>query len=74
IFFGTCGIFLQSLTEWVYRQTPMLLTFHVLLGTLASLYYIRKHAGIAPEDQFRARDEAMDSVVIPEPAPAEGVV
>jgi len=74
IFFGTCGIFLQSLTEWVYRQTPMLLTFHVLLGTLASLYYIRRHAGIAPEDQFRARDEAMDSVVIPEPAPAEGVV
>jgi O-antigen ligase len=74
IFFCICGIFLQSLTEWVYRQTAILLTFHVLLGTLASLYYIRKHRGVAPEDQSRAWDEAVDAEIIPEPATAGGVV
>lgn len=42
LFFCVCGIFLQSVTEWVYRQTPIFLTFHVLVGTLASLHY-HKH-------------------------------
>ncbi len=42
LLFSVSGIFLQSLTEWVYRQTAILLTFHLLLGTLASLYYIRR--------------------------------
>ena len=32
LFFGICGIFGQSLTEWVYRQTPIYLTFCILLG------------------------------------------
>jgi membrane protein implicated in regulation of membrane protease activity len=41
IFFGVCGVFLQSLTEWVFRQTAIMLTFHVLIGTAASLYYMR---------------------------------
>jgi hypothetical protein len=44
IFFGTCGIFGQSLTEWVYRQTPILDTFYILLGTLASLAAARRRA------------------------------
>jgi hypothetical protein len=52
IFFGMCGLFLQSLTEWTYRQTPILLTFHVLLGALASLYYFKKHAVVAEPEQF----------------------
>ena len=43
-FFGTCGIFLQSLTEWVYRATPMFMTFHVLMGALAGLYYLKRRA------------------------------
>ncbi len=43
IFFSTCGIFLQSVTEWTYRQTPIFLTFHVLLGTLASLHHFKEH-------------------------------
>lgn len=46
IFFGTCGIFLQSMTEWVYRQTPIYFTFSILLGTLASLTWTRRH--VAP--------------------------
>jgi hypothetical protein len=41
-FFGICGIFLQSLTEWVFHQTPIFFTFNIILGALASLYYLRK--------------------------------
>jgi hypothetical protein len=60
IFFGTCGIFGQSLTEWVYRQTPILFTFYLLLGTLASLAAARRRQ--------RAREKAAASA----PAPAPG--
>jgi hypothetical protein len=42
IFFGMVGVFLQSLTEWVFRQTAVLFTFYVFAGTLASLYYLRR--------------------------------
>src|SRR6185369_2118693 len=42
VFFGITGIFLQSITEWVYHQTHIFLTFNALLGTLAALYWIRK--------------------------------
>ncbi len=42
IFFGMLGVFLQSLTEWIFRQTPIFLTFHVLVGMLATLYFHRK--------------------------------
>jgi hypothetical protein len=42
IFFGMCGTFLQSLTEWVFHQTPIFFTFNILLGVLASLCYIKK--------------------------------
>lgn len=42
ILFGFGGIFLQSLTEWVFRQSPIYYVFQVLLGTLASLYYIKR--------------------------------
>ena len=42
LFFAVCGIFGQSLTEWVYRQTPILFTFYILLGALASLTAIRR--------------------------------
>ncbi len=42
IFFGMCGTFFQSLTEWVFHQTPIFYTFNILLGVLASLIYVRK--------------------------------
>jgi hypothetical protein len=59
IFFGTCGIFLQSLTEWVYRQTAILLTFHVLLGTLASLKFWRRQVALSPEESdYDAEEDA----------------
>jgi hypothetical protein len=42
IFFGMCGTFVQSLTEWVFHQTPIFFTFNILAGVLASLCYLRK--------------------------------
>ncbi|HLP78328.1 MAG TPA: O-antigen ligase family protein [Candidatus Paceibacterota bacterium] len=42
IFFGTIGIFLQSLTEWVFHQTAIFFTFNIMLGTLASLCWLKK--------------------------------
>ena len=55
LFFCMWGIFLQSLTEWVYRQTPIFLSFHILAGTLASLHYTqrreaRQAKALAPVD------------------------
>jgi hypothetical protein len=44
ILFSICGIFGQSLTEWIYRQTPILLTFYILLGALAGLAHARRSA------------------------------
>jgi len=44
LFFGVCGIFLHSLTEWTFRQPHIFLTFNVLAGTLASLCYVKRHA------------------------------
>jgi hypothetical protein len=72
IFFCICGIFLQSLTEWVYRQTAILLTFHVLLGTLAALIYYRKHHRAEVEQQDPVDDDdVVDCEIVSEPAPAE---
>jgi len=50
LFFGVCGIFLQSLTEWVYRQTHIFLTFNLLLGTLAALYYAKRRSRRQPAE------------------------
>jgi hypothetical protein len=47
IFFAFCGMFLQSLTEWVFRQSPLYFLFHILLGVLASMYYLRKQERLA---------------------------
>lgn len=41
-FFALCGMFLQSQTEWVYRQTTVMMTFYVILGGLASLYFLKR--------------------------------
>lgn len=43
LFFGIAGIFMQSMTEWTYRQTVIFFTMHVLLGVLASLTWTRRH-------------------------------
>jgi|HubBroStandDraft_1064217.scaffolds.fasta_scaffold13738_4 O-antigen ligase len=42
ILFSICGVFGQSLTEWIYRQPAILFTFYVLLGALASMVHSRR--------------------------------
>jgi hypothetical protein len=42
LFFAFWGIFLQSLFEWVYRHWPLYYVFHILLGALCSLYYLKR--------------------------------
>jgi len=55
IFFGLCGVFLQSLTEWVFRQTQVMLSIHLLMGVLASLYFLRKQ-----ERKMEKREETWE--------------
>ena len=52
LLFAVAGIFLHSLTEWVFRATPMFMTFHVLIGALAGLYYVKKHSRDAQHPAF----------------------
>jgi hypothetical protein len=68
-FLATLGVFLQSMTEWVYRQTPLLLTLHIVLGSLASLYYIKRHSKPRRSDLAPAEDEPV-RVSMREPAHA----
>ncbi|MGH7995817.1 MAG: O-antigen ligase family protein, partial [Opitutaceae bacterium] len=41
LFFSLLGIFGQSFTEWVYRQSPIFYTFYILMGALAAVTYAR---------------------------------
>ncbi|MGN6552837.1 MAG: O-antigen ligase family protein [Verrucomicrobiota bacterium] len=52
IFFGTLGLFLQSLTEWVFHQTAIFFTFNIMLGIADSLYYLKR------QEHRKARAEA----------------
>jgi len=56
-FFATWGIFMQSVTEWVFRATPMFMTFHILMGALASLYYWKRRSRKAGRRVRTAPDE-----------------
>ena len=53
-FFACWGIFLQSLTEWVYRQTAIFFTFNIILGALAGLYHLKR--GAQKTESRRASD------------------
>lgn len=64
LLFGACGIFLQSMTEWTYRQTSIMFTCHVLMGALAALYYARRRAR---REAAKALEES--DAGIPEPLP-----
>jgi len=73
IFFGMGGTFFQSMTEWVFHQTPIFYTFHIMVGVLASLCYVRKQkrlrkkmteAGIEEEDEFDFTDRDEEPFII----------
>lgn len=58
--FGAIGIFLQSATEWTYKQTAVMFTCHVMMGALASLYYARRHAKAPETAQAPVEDIEVD--------------
>jgi hypothetical protein len=68
IFFGLAGMFLQSQTEWVFRQSPIHYVFHIMAGVLASLYYVRKREKKA-EKALKARLAEEEYENLPAPAP-----
>ncbi|HLH56511.1 MAG TPA: O-antigen ligase family protein [Verrucomicrobiae bacterium] len=74
LFFGSCGMFLQCLTEWVFRHLPLYYTFHIMLGVLMSLYYLKRKT--RREQEQDVADEAEFSPVTPagwvDPLPAQG--
>jgi hypothetical protein len=53
LFFALCGIFLQSLTEWVFRHSPIYYVININLGVLASLYYLKKQAKRAAAEEHQ---------------------
>jgi len=67
--FGALGIFLQSITEWTYKQTNIFFTCHVLMGMLASLYYARKRARRAAQSAAVEDEASADYLptALPEP-------
>jgi hypothetical protein len=58
--FGAMGMFIQSITEWTYRQTSLMFTLHVMMGALASLYYAKRVA----REKVEERDESWDEIEV----------
>lgn len=56
ILVGALCMWLQSITEWVFRHSPVFYVFHVMLGVMASLYYMKKMA----KKQAREAEEESD--------------
>jgi hypothetical protein len=67
--FATTGIFLQSVTEWTYRQSTLFLMFHLMMGGLASLRYARRRAAREPVPEWE--EEWDDKDLTPVPVAAE---
>jgi hypothetical protein len=67
--FGGLGIFLQSATEWTYRQTPLLFTFHLMMGSLASLYALKLAAKAEAKNpvpvELLPADEPIEVTAVP---------
>jgi hypothetical protein len=61
LLFGTVGLFIQSITEWTYRQTSIMFTFHVLMGMLASLYYAKRQAPAREEEEEDLADIELEA-------------
>lgn len=68
IFFGLCGLSLQSLTEWVYRLIHIYYMSHLILGVLASMYFLRKRERRLAQEH-EEMEPAPDEL---EPTPVQG--
>ncbi len=69
-FFATIGIFFQSVTEWTYRQSTLFLMFHLFVGGLASLHYLRRQAARTPAIEAQEEFDESEPDVVPLPAQA----
>ena len=65
--FALSGIFLQSLTEWVFRHSPIYYVININLGVLASLYYLKKQAKRTEAEEFEEQSEMADELPETEP-------
>jgi hypothetical protein len=71
LFFALSALFLQSLTEWVFRHSPIYYTAHILLGVLAALYRLkRKIPGEALNEPAAEEPEPVYAEESVSPAPA----
>lgn len=60
ILLGFFGLFLQSMTEWTFRQSDIFMTFHVLLGILCALHMRRKNPPVLEvEDDSERRTSSI---------------
>lgn len=64
--FGAGGMFLQSVTEWTYRQQTNLFMFHLMMGALAALYAARK----SPVTEFEQEEDLLEDSIEDAPAAA----
>jgi len=71
ILFGFSGMFLQSLTEWVFRQSPLYYVFHILLGALAALYYHKRQQKRLARRALEAQQQWSERVFAPESGPLQ---
>jgi len=71
ICFGMGGTLFQSMTEWVFHQTPIFFTFHILVGVLASLIYVRKCERRARREAERELEEREEAAAWAPPVSAE---
>jgi hypothetical protein len=53
-------LFLQCITEWIFRHSPIFYTSHIMIGILASQWYLLKQ-------QERASKEATTNAGPPPP-------
>jgi hypothetical protein len=60
LFFAVMAMFLHSVTEWVFRQSPIYYVTHILLGALASLYYVRRRERRMARVELAGRDEVLN--------------
>jgi hypothetical protein len=70
LFFALLALFLQSLTEWVFRHSPIYYTAHIILGALAALYWLKCKKAKEPVEApvHSETEEAYEEVVAPAPA------
>jgi len=62
LFFALLGVFLHSLTEWVFRQSPIYYVVHILLGALAALCYAKRREKRAATIEIEREPVTMPSL------------